>query len=181
MERTSQKGAGVDERNVGGYSVTYSRDEGRFPVYVLAGLAAIFLAAAIVTGNTLWLVLGVAAAGATYYNVPVLESGPTLGANQYGIFIQGFGLIRWRAIDHIELVDVATRTGTLHELQIALNMRVTQALVADWRKQPFYRSLMRLPWAMTHTNIVRINLEPFSQAPEEIHRTLVRMLRYYRS
>ena len=89
--------------------------------------------------------------------------------------------MRLDRIGHDPPQALATRTGTLHELQIALNMRVTQALVADWRKQPFYRSLMRLPWAMTHTNIVRINLEPFSQAPEEIHRTLVRMLRYYRS
>ena len=44
------------------------------------------------------------AAGFTYYNMPLLETGrPTIGANQYGIFIQAFGLIRWRAIERIDL------------------------------------------------------------------------------
>lgn len=172
----------MDERDVGGYSVAYGRDETQFPVYVLAVLAAAFLAAAWITGLTIWFALGAAAAGAAYYNFPLLETGrATLGANQYGIFIQDFGLIRWRAIDRIDLVAFAERASTVHELQIALNMRLSSALVADWRKLPFYRSLMRLPWSMAHSNVVRVNLEPFDQPPDEIHRTLMRMWRYYRS
>ena len=172
----------MDERDAGGYSVTYNRDEIQFPVYVIAALAAILFAAAWVTGQTLWLVLGAAAAGVTYYNYPLLESKrPTLGANQYGIFIQGFGLVRWRAIDRIDLVAIAERANTVYELQIGLNMLLGSALVADWRKLPFYRSLMRLPWSMGQSNVVRVNLEPFSEPPEEIHRTLVRLWRYYRS
>jgi len=172
----------LDERDVGGYSVAYGRDETQFPVYLLGVLSAVLLAVAWVYGGTLWLVLGVAAAGAAYYNFPLLETGrPTLGANEYGIFIQGFGLIRWRAIDGIDLVAIAERAATVHELQIALNMRLSNALVADWRKLPFWRSLMRLPWAMTHSNVVRMNLEPFDHPPDEIHRTLQRMWRHYRS
>lgn len=172
----------MDERDVGGYSVAYGRDETQFPVYLLGVLSAVLLAVAWVYGGTLWLVLGVAAAGAAYYNFPLLETGrPTLGANEYGIFIQGFGLIRWRAIDGIDLVAIAERAATVHELQIALNMRLSNALVADWRKLPFWRSLMRLPWAMTHSNVVRMNLEPFDHPPDEIHRTLQRMWRHYRS
>ncbi|HEY7669354.1 MAG TPA: hypothetical protein VH852_01840 [Hyphomicrobium sp.] len=176
------EGQGVDERNVGGYAVTYNRDEIQFPVYVIAVLAAILLAAAWVTGQTLWLALGLVAAGVAYYNFPLLESGrPTLGANQYGIFIQGFGLIGWRAIDRIDVVEIAERATTLHELQIGLNMVLSRALVVDWRKQPFWRSLMRLPWSMGSSNVVRVNLEPFSEPPEEIGRTLTRLWRYYRS
>ncbi len=172
----------MDERDVGGYSVAYGRDETQFPVYLLGVLSAVLLAVAWVYGGTLWLVLGVAAAGAAYYNFPLLETGrPTLGANEYGIFIQGFGLIRWRAIDRIDLVAIAERAATVHELQIALNMRLSSALVTDWRKLPFWRSLMRLPWAMTHSNVVRMNLEPFDHPPDEIHRTLQRMWRHYRS
>jgi hypothetical protein len=60
-------------------------------------------------------------------------------------------------------------------------MLLSNALVADWRKQPFHRSLMRLPWSMGASNVVRVNLEPFNQPPEEIERTLVRLWRYYRS
>ncbi len=172
----------MDERDAGGYSVTYNRDEIQFPVYVVAILAAVLLAAAWITGETLWLVLGVIAAAVAYYNFPLLETRrPTLGANQYGIFIQGFGLIRWRAIDRIEVVEIAERANTVHQLQIGLNMLLSSALVADWRKLPFYRSLMRLPWSMGQSNVVRVSLDPFSQEPDEIARTLVRLWRYYRS
>jgi hypothetical protein len=172
----------VEENQAGGYSVTYNRDEIQFPVYVMAALTLVLLGAAWMTGQTLWLILCAGAAGVTYYNYPLLETRrPTLGANQYGIFIQGFGLIRWRAIDRIDMIEIAERANTLHELQIGLNMLLSSALVADWRKQPFYRSLMRLPWSMGQSNVVRINLEPFSEAPGEIHRTLLRLWRHYRS
>ncbi len=73
----------MEERDVGGYSVTYGREEIEFPVYVIAFLAATLLAATIVWGNTVVMVLGVAAAGITYSNVPLLERRPTMGANQY--------------------------------------------------------------------------------------------------
>lgn len=171
----------MDERNVGGFSVTYGREEIQAPVYVVAGLAAVLLTAAVITGSTLWMVLGVAAAGVAYYNVPLLERRPAVGANEYGIFVQGLGLIRWSAVDSIELVELAVRASTIHELQIGLKTRLSMALVTDWRQQPFWRSLMRLPWSMARSNTVGINLEPYNQEPEEIHRTLLRMWRHYRS
>jgi hypothetical protein len=171
----------VDERNAGGYSVTYGREEIEFPVYVVSILAAGLLAATLVWGNTLVMVLGVGAAGIAYYNYPLLEHRPTMGANQYGIFIQGLGLLRWRAIEEIDLLEFAQRGAVTHELQLALNMRLSSALVADWRRQPFWRSLMRLPWTMARAGVVAVNLEPFNQEPEEIHRTLVRLWKYYRS
>src|SRR6202521_4973316 len=174
--------ANLDERNAGGYSVAYRRDDSNFPVYVTAALAAMFFTAAWITGATYWLALAVPAAGFTYYNLPLLETGrPTIGANQYGIFIQSFGLLRWRAIERIELVPVAERAATVHELKIALSAPLGSALIADWRKRPLHRSLMRLPWSMDHNNVVRINVEPFDQPRDETHRPLVRMWRYYRS
>jgi len=176
------RGAAVDERDAGGYSVSYGRDEIAFPVYVVAVLAAGCLGAAWFTGLTIWLALGVAAAGFAYYNLPLLETGrPIIGANQYGVFIHSFGLIRWRAIDKIDLIAIAERDTTIHELQIGLRVPLGSALVADWRKQPIYRSLMRLPWSMTPANVVRVRLGLFGQSPDEIHRTLLRMWRYFRS
>jgi len=158
------------------------RDDIYFPVYITAALAAIFCTAAWITGAIYWLPLAVAAVAFTYYNVPLLETGrPTIGANQYGIFIQAFGLIRWRAIERIDLAEIAERAMTVHELQIELNTPLSSALVADWRKQPIHRWLMRLPWRMSHNNVVRVNLEPFDQPPDVIHRTFRRMWRYYRS
>ena len=57
------------------------------------------------------------------------------------------------------------RASTIHELQIGLKTRLSSALVADWRKLPFYRSLMRLPWSMARSNVVGVNLEPFDTSP----------------
>lgn len=172
----------MDEKDAGGFSVSYGREDVAFPVYVISALAAAFLAAAWFTGLTIWLALGAAAAGFAYYNFPLLDTGrPTMGANQYGVFIQAFGLIRWRAIDKIDLISIAERDTTIHELQIGLKVPLSSALVTDWRKQPFYRSLMRLPWSMTPTNVIRVRLGTFNQPADEIHRTLLRMWRYFRS
>jgi len=174
--------ATLDEGNVGGYSVAYGRDDSYFPVYITAALALIFLTAAWIMDAVYWLVPAAAAAAFTYYNIPLLETGrPTIGANQYGIFLQAFGLIRWRAIERIDLVQIAERAMTVHELQIVLGAPLISALVVDWRKQPNWRRFMRLPWRMSHNNMVRVNLEPFDQPPDQIHRTFLRMWRYYRS
>ena len=174
--------AALEEGSVGGFSVAYGRDDTYFPVYVTAALAAIFVTGAWIMGAVYWLVPAAAAAAFTYYNIPLLETGrPTIGANQYGIFIQAFGLIRWRAIERIDLVEIAERAMTVHELQISLGTPLGSALVVDWRAQPNYRRLMRLPWRMHHTNMVRVNLEPFDQPPDVIHRTFLRMWRFYRS
>jgi hypothetical protein len=171
-----------NEGNVGGYSVAYKRDDTYFPVYITAALAAIFVTAGWIMGAAYWLVPAVAAAAFTYYNIPLLEIGrPTIGANQYGIFIQAFGLIRWRAIERIDIAEIAERAMTVHELHILLGAPLGSALVVDWRKQPAWRRLMRLPWRMSHDNMVRINLEPFDQPPDAIHRTFLRMWRFYRS
>ena len=157
--------AHADESNVGGYSVAYGRDDSYFPVYVTAALALIFLTASWITGALYWLPLAFAAAAFTYYNIPLLETGrPTIGANQYGIFIQAFGLIRWRAIERIDLVEIAERAMTVHELQITLGGPLSSALVADWRKQPPWRRFMRLPWRMGHNNMVRIDIEQLAEA-----------------
>jgi hypothetical protein len=172
----------LDEGHVGGYSVAYGRDDTYFPVYITAALALIFLTATWIMGALYWLVPAAAAAAFTYYNIPLLESGrPTLWANQYGIFIQAFGLIRWRAVERIELVQIAERAMTVHELQIVLGTPLASALVVDWRQQPRWRRFMRLPWRMSHNNVVRIDVEPFDQPPDRIHRTFLRMWRYYRS
>src|SRR5258708_20356492 len=131
--------ASLDERNVGGYSVAYRRDDTHFPVYITAALGAVFFTAAWITGATYWLALAVTAAGFTYYNIPLLETGrPTIGANQYGIFIQAFGLIRWRAIERIDLVHIAERAMTVHQLQIVLNAPLCSPPVPDCPNHPTY-------------------------------------------
>lgn len=166
---------------ISGYKLHYD-NEATFPVYVLAFFAAILLAGAIYSGLWVLFVLGIAAAGLAYYQFPLIEAGrPRLGANQYGIFIDGFGIVHWRAIERIDLGVVAVRAMTLHELRIGLKQPLGAALIADWRKVPWWRTLMRLPWKMTGDNVIRVGLDPFDQPPDEVHRTLQRMWRHYRS
>lgn len=172
----------MEEKDVGGYSVAYRRDDVNFPIYLVAMVSGVLIAVAFVTGQVVWLGVGVAGIAFTYYNLPLLETGrPTIGANQYGIFIQSFGLVRWRAVERIDLIPVADRAMTVYDLQIGLKVPLPSALVADWRKLPLHRMLMRLPWSMDKSNVIHVNVEPFDHAPEEIHRTLLRMWRYYRS
>jgi hypothetical protein len=68
----------------------------------------------------------------------------------------------------------------MEELHIKLKQPLASALMADWRRLAIWRLLMRLPWAMTYDNIVRINLQPFAPPAEDITRTIERMWRYYR-
>lgn len=165
-----------------GFVVCYDADEAPFPAYVAGFFAAAFLAGAFITANWVFFLLGVGAFAFAYYNFPLTEKGrPRLGANQYGIFVDGLGLVRWSAIKGIDIVEIAFRAITFHEVHIALNQPVTRALMADWRKAPAWRLLMRVPWRMSHDNVIRIRVDPFDREPAEIHRTLLRMWRYYRS
>lgn len=172
----------MDESAFSGYTVTYARGETQFPVYVMGFLAALLIGGALFSGNVYVFALGVAAGAVAYFNLPLLDTArPRLGANQYGIFIEGFGLVKWRAVKTIELVPIAVRAMTVHEIQIALNQPLGSALVADWRNLPYYRRGMRLPWSMSRDNVIHVTVDPFDHEPDEIHRTLVRMFRYYRS
>lgn len=181
MGFTTSRGA-MNDQEMTGYTVAYARDEAPFPVYAAAAMAAILLAAGLAKSNPVLFGLGAVAGGFGYYNWPLAETGrPRMGANQYGIFIEGFGIIAWRAIDKIDLAQIAVRAVTTNELQITLKVPLSSALIADWRKMPVYRQLMRLPWSMTYNNMVRITLDPFDKEPGEIHRTFLRMWRHYRS
>ncbi len=170
----------IDDAN--GYTVGYGREKGQFRVFVLSGVGIIFTTAAFYTGSELLLAIGVAALGTAYYFFPLIETGRArLGANEYGIFIEGLGLIGWRSIEKIELIQIAVRTIINYEMQITLKQPVERALLADWRKMPIYRLLMRLPWTMGHSNTIRVPLEPFAEPADEIERTLNRMRRFYQS
>lgn len=166
----------------GGYTVRYGKDKGQFRVFLLAGAGAVFSVAAVYTGSEILLAIGIAALGTAYYFYPLIENErPRMGANQYGIFVEGLGLIGWRSIEKISVIHIAVRTMMTHELQIQLSQPLVRTLLADWRKMPLYRLLMKLPWTMGHNNTIRISLEPFGDSPDEIERTLKRMQRYYRS
>jgi hypothetical protein len=172
----------MSESEMTGYTVAYGRDEAPFPVYAAAAIAAVLLTAAALRLDPIMLSIGVVAGAFAFYNLPLAEVGrPRMGANQYGVFIEGLGLIQWRAIDDIRLVEIAARAATSNELLIRLKHPLGRALIADWRKQPLHRRLMRLPWRMTHDNTIRIALDAFENEPGDIERTFLRMWRHFRS
>ncbi len=163
-----------------GFTLPYGRSEApRF--HVLAFIAAASFAAWVTWRYQLLSILAILSGCSAYYFFPFTERRRIrLGANQYGLFIDGFGLIAWRAIAEVEFVTYWVRTLEMEELHIKLKPPVHSALLADWRRLPVWRLLMRLPWQMGHDNIVRINLQPFAPPAEEIHRTIQRMWKFYR-
>jgi hypothetical protein len=162
-----------------GFILSYGREEAaRF--HVLAAITAATFAAWLTWGYQLLSITAILAGCSAYYFFPFTESRPRLGANQYGLFIDGLGLIAWRAIGEVNLVTYSVRTLEMEELHIKLKQPLGRALLTDWRRLPVWRLLMRLPWKMGYDNIIRINLQPFTPPADEIHRVMLRMWRFYR-
>jgi hypothetical protein len=163
-----------------GFHLAYSKDAGdfRFNVMVIFTVLAGVLFAA--SGHALILIFAAVTGCTAYYFYPLIERKPRIGGGEYGVFIDGFGLIAWRAIGDIKVVTYANRFNETDELQFCLNAPLDQALLVDWRHLPIWRLLMKLPWFMTPDNVVRIELAPFAPPADEIHRQFIRLWKYYR-
>jgi hypothetical protein len=171
----------VTQDHMHGYTVAYEREEIQFPVYVVGFIGACFATAGYALDNIFLIALALLAFGFAYYNFPLLETGkPRLGAGQYGIFADGLGIVSWRAIKRLDLVPVEVRGSSSNELRVILHEPLDRALLADWRKRPFYRFLMRLPWTMAGNDVIRIPLDVFDRPAAEIHHTFTRMMTFYR-
>jgi hypothetical protein len=164
-----------------GYTVAYDGEDLYFPVYVVLFTGLALLGWAFAKSIPYLLIPSAAALGYVYYNYPLLESGrPRLGAGQYGLFVEGLGIIAWRAIDDIKMVPVPARGVDEQELCISLSKPLDGALIADWRRRPVTRLMMRLPWSMKH-GCIHISLDLFDRPPAEIHNNFMRLWRYFRS
>lgn len=163
-----------------GFAIGYGKDKGSFRVYVCLVIFIICLLAWLLRGSEIAFALAVFFGGTGYYFFPLIETEKArLGAGEYGIFIEGFGVIPWRSIEDIKLSTYAVRTIEINELTLKLAQSLPSALIADWRSLPYHRLLMKLPWTMTRDNTVRINLEPFASQPDEIVAALQRCRRYF--
>lgn len=162
-----------------GFVLSYGREEaGRF--HALAAITAVAGAAYVAYGAEFLLAIAVLAGCAAYYFFPFTERRVRLGANQYGLFIDGLGLLDWRAIAEVNLINYSIRTIDIQELQIKLRVPMNSALLVDWRRLPIWRLLMRLPWSMGYDEIIRVKLQPFSTPGDQIHAAVKRLWRYYR-
>ncbi|MCB1484759.1 MAG: hypothetical protein KDJ17_07690 [Hyphomicrobiaceae bacterium] len=171
----------MSSEQINGYTVAYEQEELFFPVWS-TGLIAFVLGWAALARDVpiLWLVALIPAAG-FYYNLPLLETGkPRLGAGQYGLFLEGLGLLQWRAIDAVDIVENEFRGTLYRDLEIALKVPVEAALILDWRDRSPVRRFMRLPWSWKARGIIRIPLDVLDKPPREVHAAVVRMWRFYR-
>jgi hypothetical protein len=85
-----------------------------------------------------------------------------------------------KSIKQIDLVPVDIRGSTSNELRITLEDPLDRALLADWRRRPFYRFLMRLPWTTGPGGNIRIPLDVFDRSADEIMHSFTRMMTFYR-
>jgi hypothetical protein len=164
-----------------GYTVAYEREEIQFPVYVVAFIGAVMATIGVAIDNIVLIALSLFAFGFAFYNFPLLETGkPRIGAGQYGVFAEGLGIVAWRSIKQIEMVGIDIRGTTSNELRITLEDTLDRALIADWRKRPFYRYLMRLPWTAAANNVIRVPLDVFDRPADEILHSFTRMMGFFR-
>lgn len=171
----------VTDTDIVGYTIGYDQEEVHFPIYAMTALAVAFFVAAIFKGIPILAVVGLLPAAVAYYNLPLLESGrPRIGSGQYGLFIEGLGLISWRAVESIDTLEMVERTGSSLELIIGLKKPIPEALLADWRSRPFLRRPMRLPWRLASKTEIRIPLDVLDRPSAEIKETFVRMWRFNR-
>jgi hypothetical protein len=169
------------ENDIVGYTVGYDQDDVHFPVYAMTALAVALILAGIFKGVPILIVVGLLPAAVAYHNLPLLESGrPRIGSGQYGLFIEGLGLVSWRAIDSIDTIENIERTGTSNDLIINLKQPIPEALLADWRSRPWLRWPMRLPWHLASKTEIRIPLNVLDRPAPEIKETFIRMWRYNR-
>ena len=161
------------------YVLPYAPRSGDFNFNAMALVAVLFLGLCIISGFAPLLAVATAAGSVAYYYYPLKERTPRIGAGQYGVFVDGLGLISWRAIDSIEAVPFTSRLAQTYELQILLNRPIENALLADWRKLPIWRLLMKLPWHMKTDDLVRIPLEPFEPPAKQIHDAFTRLWRRF--
>ncbi len=170
------------DNDIVGYTVGYDQEEVHFPIYAMTALAVVLIVAGVVKGFPILSAVGLLPAAVAYYNLPLLESGrPRIGSGQYGLFIEGLGLVSWRAIDSIETLELVERTGHSLDLVIGLKTPIPEALLADWRSRPLLRRPMRRPWRMASKTEIRIPLDVLDKPPAEIKETFVRMWRFNRS
>jgi hypothetical protein len=181
QSKFNMQSAAVSQDDMHGYTVAYEREEIQFPVYVVGFIGAVLGTIGFGIDNFVLMALSFFAFGFAYYNYPLLETGkPRVGAGQYGIFAEGLGILAWKSIKELDLVAVDIRGATSNELRITLEDPLDRALLADWRKRPFYRYLMRLPWGMRRGGIIRIPLDVFDRPADEIMHSFERMMSFYR-
>jgi hypothetical protein len=164
----------------GGYAVGYDPESGAFRVFGCLGGAVVLVFLWFISGHPAPLVLATLAAAAGYYYFPLVERKKArLGAGEYGVFLEGLGVIPWHAIGEVKHASYFVRTMKIDELHLVLTKALPKNLIADWRSLPWFRLLMKLPWSITQDNVVKVTLEPFGGKPQAVVESVRRQRQMY--
>lgn len=158
-----------------GYVLSYGPDSGHFNVNVMLLASLFFFSFFVLWGSAPFLIPAVAAFCVAFYYFPLKERTPRIGGGQYGLFIDGLGLLSWRAISDIKNVAYTSRLAQTFEMEIHLKVPLEDALLADWRNLPIWRLLMKLPWYVNRHGVICVSLEPFQPRPAEIRSRFVEL------
>ena len=175
MLRAAAMKAERDDR-FDGYTVAYDRDEIQFPVWILMMLGAAVLYVSLAKASVILFLLSGLIGCFAFYSFPLLETGKTrLAANPDGLFIEGLGLLAWRAVAAIDVAEVIVRGSVYTEAEISLSEPLTIALLDDDRKMAPHRWFMRKPFYLRSGPKVRVPLDIFDRAPDDIINSLTRI------
>jgi hypothetical protein len=183
-ERTMLRAAAMNaERDYrfDGYTVAYDRDEIQFPVWILMILGAALLYVSLAKASFILLLVSGLIGCFAFYSFPLLETGKTrLAANPDGLFIEGLGRVAWRAVAAIDVAEVMVRGSVYTEAEISLSEPLTTALLDDDRKMAPHRRFMRKPFYLKSGPKIRVPLDIFDRAPDDIISSLTRIWVYNR-
>jgi hypothetical protein len=175
MLRAAAMKAERDDR-FDGYTVAYDRHEIQFPVWILMMLGAALLYVSLAKASVILFLLSGLIGCFAFYSFPLLETGKTrLAANPDGLFIEGLGLLAWRAVAAIDVAEVIVRGSVYTEAEISLSEPLTIALLDDDRKMAPHRRFMRKPFYLKSGPKIRVPLDIFDRAPDDIINSLTRI------
>ena len=151
------------------FAVGYNPSGGEIYVYGGASLVVIGCIITAVQGHPAALLLSLVGLGSTFYYRPLMEARRAqLGASMQGLYVERIGVIGWRAIADIDMVETYIRTMRFTRLVVTLSMPLDKAVVqpevtATWRR---YTSKN---WTLKG-NVLEIKLDTLRADPEVVLR-----------
>lgn len=151
------------------FAVGYNPSGGEIYVYGGASLVVIGCIITAVQGHPAALLLSLVGLGSTFYYRPLMEARRAqLGASMQGLYVERIGVIGWRAIADIDMVETYIRTMRFTKLVVTLSMPLDKAVVQPEIVTPWRRYTSR-NWSLKGDRL-EIKLDTLRADPEVVLR-----------
>lgn len=151
------------------FTVGYNPSGGEIYIYGGAALVVIGCIVTVVQGHPAGLLLSLVGLGSTIYYRPLMEPRrPQLGASMQGLYVERIGVIGWRAIADIDMVETYIRTMRFNKLVVTLSMPLDKATVQPETVTSWRRYTSR-NWTLKG-NRLEIKLDTLKADPEVVLR-----------